>query len=211
MCTPETCANYPAGTCGQQSDGCGALTPNCGTCTNGQVCGGGGTPGMCGAPDAGATCTPACPANVKCGPAGDGCGGTIPSCGSCPTGQTCGGGGVPGMCGTPPMCTPKTCSNFPAGTCGQQSDGCGGLTMDCGTCAPPQSCGGGGTPGMCGQPNCTPLTCAQTCAAAGITTNCCGQFADGCGSLTMDCGDCAAPATCGGAGVANQCGGGIIK
>lgn len=30
-CVPPTCANYPANTCGQQDDGCGGKTPNCGT------------------------------------------------------------------------------------------------------------------------------------------------------------------------------------
>jgi hypothetical protein len=64
---------------------------------------------------------------------------------------------------------------------------------------------------MCGAPMCTPQTCSQTCAAAGISTGCCGQFSDGCGGLTPDCGMCGAPATCGGGGVANMCGGGGIK
>ena len=29
-------------------------------------------------------------------------------------------------CVSPPTCTPLTCANFPAGTCGVQGDGCGG-------------------------------------------------------------------------------------
>jgi len=206
-CTPETCSNYPSGTCGQQADGCGGLTVDCGNCTPPQTCGGGGVGGMCGAPDSGLICTPACPSGVSCGPAGDGCGGVI-QCGTCPSGQTCGGGGVQGQCGTPPACTKKTCASYPSGTCGQQADGCGGLTPDCGTCTPPATCGGGGTPGMCGNPACTPQTCAQTCAAAGITSGCCGQFSDGCGGLTPNCGMCTMPQTCGGGGVANDCGGG---
>jgi hypothetical protein len=37
--------------------------------------------------------------NINCGPAGDGCGGTIASCGTCTPPATCGGGGVPGQCG----------------------------------------------------------------------------------------------------------------
>jgi hypothetical protein len=207
-CVPETCAHYPAGTCGQQSDGCGGLTASCGMCTAPQTCGGGGVPGMCGALDAGTGCTPSCPPGIQCGPAGDGCGGTI-MCGMCPAGQVCGVGG-PGICG-PTACTPKTCASFPTGTCGQQSDGCGGLTASCGTCTPPQTCGGGGTPGMCGQPRCTPLTCAQACAAAGVTSGCCGQFSDGCGGLTVSCGTCGGGDTCGGGGVANMCGTGVIQ
>jgi hypothetical protein len=35
----------------------------------------------------------------NCGAAGDGCGNMI-QCGSCPAGQTCGGGGLPGQCGS---------------------------------------------------------------------------------------------------------------
>jgi hypothetical protein len=46
---------------------------------------------------------------VNCGPAGDGCGGTL-QCGSCPMGQTCGGGSTPSVCDAP-SCTPKTCAS----------------------------------------------------------------------------------------------------
>ena len=34
----RACAAYPSGTCGSQSDGCGGLTPNCGTCTSPAYC-----------------------------------------------------------------------------------------------------------------------------------------------------------------------------
>ena len=48
-----------------------------------------------------------------------------------------------------------------------------------------------------------PVSCKpKTCASAGAN---CGQIADGCGGL-LDCGTCTAPSTCGGGGVANQCG-----
>jgi hypothetical protein len=45
-------------------------------------------------------CTPTtCAAlGINCGPAGDGCGGLL-QCGSCPSGQICGGGGTPSVCG----------------------------------------------------------------------------------------------------------------
>lgn len=243
-CTPLTCSNYPSGTCGQQSDGCGGLTTSCGacssctlftcanyppgtcgtqsdgcggtiqclTCPSGQTCGGGGTPNQCGTNEAG-TCVPSTCQTGQCGTLGDGCGGTI-TC-SCPTGQTCGGGGTPGVCGAT-SCTKLTCTQacsnvgVTTGCCGQFSDGCGG-TMTCGTCTSPQTCGGGGTPNQCGAPSCTPLTCTKTCAAAGITTGCCGQFSDGCGGLTTSCGACTSPQTCGGGGVANQCGGGSAQ
>ncbi|MCC6522927.1 MAG: hypothetical protein IT373_09720 [Polyangiaceae bacterium] len=49
-----------------------------------------------------------------------------------------------------PVCTQTTCSAQGL-NCGPAGDGCGG-TLDCGTCPAPQTCGGGGTPGVCGTP-----------------------------------------------------------
>jgi hypothetical protein len=46
------------------------------------------------------------------------------------------------------MCTPKSCLEMGA-DCGPVADGCGGI-VDCGTCAPPQICGGGGVANKCG-------------------------------------------------------------
>jgi hypothetical protein len=46
-CSPRTCQQANA-TCGPVGDGCGGLTPNCGTCTAPQTCGGGGMPNQCG-------------------------------------------------------------------------------------------------------------------------------------------------------------------
>jgi hypothetical protein len=102
--------------------------------------------------------------------------------------------------GPPGMCTPRTCQQIGA-NCGPQGDGCGGV-IQCGDCMAPQTCGGGGMPGVCGAPMCTPRTCQQANANCGI-------IGDGCGG-TVDCGTCTPPATCGGGGVANQCGGGVI-
>jgi hypothetical protein len=48
----------------------------------------------------------------------------------------------------PPQCTPTTCAAQQI-ACGPLSDGCGGM-LECGTCAAPQTCGGGGQPGVCG-------------------------------------------------------------
>jgi hypothetical protein len=96
----------------------------------------------------------------------------------------------------PPTCTPAKCPTA-AGTCGQMGDGCGGL-LDCGTCTPPQTCGGGGTANVCGGTGCTPRTCQQANAT-------CGPVADGCGGI-LDCGQCNPPQTCGGGGVSNTCG-----
>src|SRR6202000_1681728 len=100
----KTCANYPAGTCGQQSDGCGGLTANCGGCNPPQYCGGGGV-GECGgsqrvlgAGGVATQCKPATCASLgySCGMAGDGCGGTIG-----PRGPACGAPPPRGARGTP--------------------------------------------------------------------------------------------------------------
>src|ERR1019366_5304794 len=65
-------------------------------------------------------------------------------------------------------CTPRTCSQLkPPVGCGEAGDGCGGVIM-CGSCTPPQTCGGGdpdagkpGVPSQCGGSNgCHPKTCA---------------------------------------------------
>ncbi len=146
-CTPQTCAQQNIG-CGPAGDGCGGSL-DCGTCPSGQTCGGGGVPGQCGAPDGG-TCTAQTCAqqNIGCGPAGDGCGGSL-DCGTCPSGQTCGGGGTPGQCGTP-ACTPQTCAGQNI-DCGPAGDGCGG-TLDCGNCPTGQVCGLN-SPGKCGSVN----------------------------------------------------------
>jgi hypothetical protein len=206
-CTPKTCAAYPAGTCGQQSDGCNGLTPDCFPCPMGQTCGGGGVPGKCGAPDAG-TCTALTCASYPtgtCGQQSDGCGGLTLNCNNCPAGQTCGGGGTPGVCGSPdagaPGCTPLTCAAYP-NTCGQQTDGCGGLTTDCNPCVPPQTCGGAGVPGQCGTPPsgmCNPQPCPASIQ--------CGPASDGCGGVIASCGTCTPPQTCGGGGTPGVCGG----
>ena len=92
------------------------------------------------------TCVPKTCAQegFSCGPNTDGCGNVI-QCGTCPGADYCGGGGY-SKCGNPalsadgsaPVCVPKTCSDFPALTCGEQSDGCGGLTASCSTCTAPQ-------------------------------------------------------------------------
>jgi len=208
-CTPLTCASYPTGTCGQQGDGCGGLTANCGGCASGQSCGSGGTAGVCGTPDAG-PCTPETCASYPsgtCGQQTDGCGGLTADCNNCPSGVTCGGGGVAGVCGSPDAgtgnssCTPLTCAAYP-NTCGVQSDGCGGLTQDCNPCTAPQTCGGAGVSGQCGTPpstTCTPQPCPASIQ--------CGPASDGCGGVIASCGTCTAPQTCGGGGTSGVCGG----
>jgi hypothetical protein len=92
-------------------------------------------------------CTPKTCAQVgvQCGPAGDGCGNAL-ACGTCPAGQTCGGGG-PGKCGSSVTCTPETCASQSI-QCGPAGDGCGN-EIQCGTCPTGQICGLS-TPGQCG-------------------------------------------------------------
>lgn len=80
-------------------------------------------------------------------------------------------------CITAPPCVPRTCAQV-GRSCGLAADGCGG-TIDCGSCAAGDSCGGGGTPGMCGHLTCTPVTCASAASA-------CGTASDGCGG-TISC------------------------
>jgi len=97
----------------------------------------------------------------------------------------------------PPKCTPTTClaQNL---SCGPAGDGCGNL-LNCGACVLPQTCGGGGVSGKCGNGgSCVPKTCQQ------LNINC-GPTGDGCGNQ-LNCGACVLPATCGGGGVAGQCG-----
>jgi hypothetical protein len=92
-------------------------------------------------------CTPStCMAEgIGCGPAGDGCGNLL-QCGTCATGQYCGGGG-PGICGMMNNCMPSTCAAQGI-QCGQAGDGCGNV-LDCGNCPTGAICGLGG-PGVCG-------------------------------------------------------------
>ena len=61
-------------------------------------------------------------------------------------------------------------------SCGSADNGCGGF-HDCGTCNWPETCGGGGTQGVCG---------CQSSMAAACRGSCGGPARDGCGIL-HDC------------------------
>jgi hypothetical protein len=98
--------------------------------------------------------------------------------------------------GPPPTCTPLNCAQQNI-MCGPAGNGCGGV-IQCGNCTPPQTCGGGGTPFVCGGPTCTPTTCQAQNAQ-------CGQIGDGCGGV-LNCGNCPNGQSCGGGGAPNQCG-----
>ncbi|HEY0466031.1 MAG TPA: hypothetical protein VGC79_17595, partial [Polyangiaceae bacterium] len=91
-CEPKT--ECPAGeNCGYAPDGCGGLI-SCGECKDGQMCGVGNppVPNKCGKGTT--TCVPrSCEVqDIECGPAADGCGDKIESCGTCGHGDLCGQG-----------------------------------------------------------------------------------------------------------------------
>jgi hypothetical protein len=218
-CSPKTCQDLGFN-CGHNSDGCGGLI-DCGGCPTGQTCGAGGF-SVCGdasmsgdgsMSDGGTfACVPSTCQSLSytCGKNGDGCGGIL-DCGTCSSPDRCGGGGF-SKCGSftgtsdaGSLCTPTTCLSL-GYDCGPAADSCGGL-LQCGTCAAPETCGGGGF-SKCGLPPgigpdggpvslCTPTTCP----ALGYN---CGAAADGCGGL-LQCGSCTAPQTCGSGGF-SKCG-----
>ncbi len=97
-------------------------------------------------------------------------------------------------------CQGETTCQKSGATCGPIGDGCGGL-LDCGTCTT-GSCGGGGTPSVCGVPPCTPKTCGD------LGFNC-GPAGDGCGGQ-LNCGACSGVDICGGGGQGGVCGHGTI-
>ncbi len=142
-CVPHTCADFPQGTCGVLGDGCGGMTPNCGSCTAPEYCGGGGF-ALCGG--GGPTtcdedlCVPLTCTEFECGPAGDGCGGLL-ECGDCPSPETCSENECIAPVDAGP-CMPSTCQDL-GYDCGAASDGCGGH-LQCGSCSGSQFCGGGG-------------------------------------------------------------------
>ncbi len=83
---------------------------------------------------------------LECGLALDGCENEL-DCGDCPPGETCGGGGEPGICGNE-QCVPKSCEEL-AKNCGMVGNGCG-MLQDCGDCTGTQTCGGGNIDNVCG-------------------------------------------------------------
>jgi hypothetical protein len=223
-CAAATCASLGF-TCGAAGDGCGGAL-NCDTanadggtgCPFPTFCGGGGF-NKCGgdktktpdgaSPCAATTCTAL---GYGCGPASDGCGVQL-QCGTCPAGQTCGGGGTPFQCGSsvpvlpdggPIACVPKTCQTL-GFNCGAAGDGCGNLIASCGTCTAPAFCGGGGFD-TCGTTPTVPIPDSSipcvptTCQALGYN---CGPASDLCGGL-LQCGTCQPGQTCG-AGGPNVC------
>jgi len=93
-CEPKTSCP-PGQNCGDAPDGCGGLV-HCGDCKNGEMCGVGVPPvqNKCGKGTT--SCIPrTCEVQeLECGPAADGCGAKIESCGVCTQGDLC----VDGKC-----------------------------------------------------------------------------------------------------------------
>jgi hypothetical protein len=183
-CTPESDSDlclYAGKNCGTLTidDQCGASrTVECGMCTTG-TCGGGGHPNICGS----SPCTPESDSEF-CNRNGRDCGtfSATDNCGASRT-ATCGGGCYPGeTCGrfTPNVCGP---TESVSDICLGRGANCGTITLfgslsgpsrmhnlDCGTCVfAPNTCGGGGTPNVCGNTTCTGETMAELCELMGAT------------------------------------------
>jgi hypothetical protein len=203
--TPDGCSRgacvVPGGRfCGKIGDGCGGAL-ECGDCPAGLVCGGTGIPHLC-APPPEANCKPVdCnqPNGRYCGMIGDGCGKTM-DCGACPGTQMC-GAGVANVCAPDNIstCVPLTCAQAGGSYCGKIGDGCGRI-LDCPDCPAGETCGGSGTPNVCGKGSaaCNPITCTPTGGRY------CGTIGDGCGK-TLDCGACPGGAVCGSGGKPGVC------
>jgi hypothetical protein len=123
-----------------------------------------------------ANCERALCGALQCGTVSDNCGSTM-DCGmNCPSGESCGGGGQPHVCGCP---TQQFCGGR---NCGTIPNGCGGVTVCGATCPGGQTCGGAGA-NVCGPATCTPATNVP-CPNAPA----CGYVSDGCaGVITCKC------------------------
>jgi hypothetical protein len=208
---PQSCAAQSK-SCGVIADGCGG-TLDCGSCADGASCGI-VTANVC--TSLSELCVPATQAvacaGKSCGVEGDGCGGTH-DCGGCADGELC-GLLAPFQCAAPLVSNADSCPGRVAGcaeagaACGLIGNGCGGL-FDCGGCPSGELCGVN-APYQCGaEPVCQPLAPEAACAGK------CGLVSNGCGTDVaggvIDCQalfPCPDGETCGGGGIANQCGAG---
>ena len=174
---PEGCCDGNDGCRIDDDTACGTGGGACTACSGtGETCGGGGVDGVCGCTDDRTAC-----GTAVCGTATNNCGDEVacgPLDGACPQvpGQVC---TEDGRC----VCTSQSC---PDGCCDDSEQCRIDEDLACGTgggiCTPCSgtgvTCGGGGTPGVCG---CTPLGCtAETCGR---------EIVDGCGG-TVTCPDC---------------------
>ncbi|HEY3447747.1 MAG TPA: endonuclease/exonuclease/phosphatase family protein [Myxococcales bacterium] len=159
--------------------------------------------------DPGDACLPLSCGAFNCGSLEDGCGTSL-NCGTCTLPETCGGAGADHVCGIPP-CEPESDGEL----CLAQGRNCGPLaardrcgadrTAQCGDCTAPQTCGGSGAQGVCGDGTCSE-TDAELCKRFGKDCDAI-QARDLCNQpRTVECGTCTAPDTCGYGGAQNVCG-----
>jgi hypothetical protein len=182
---------------------------DCGGCADGEICGL-NEPNLCASTEnlcVRVSQEVACEGK-QCGVEGDGCGGTY-LCGTCPTGQQCGAVAA-SQCaaaatGSTTECPARITSCASVGAqCGVIGNGCGG-TIDCGGCPTGELCGNDpARPQQCAPYDaCEPIAPEVACAGK------CGVVGDGCGS-TYNCETeelgCSGTETCGGGGVAFECG-----
>lgn len=123
----------------------------------------------------------------------DGCGGML-DCGGCPGGETCGGSGIPYICGRPQACRAVELAEG-GRACGSLYDNDSGF-VDCGACPVGQACGIAGVPNICspGLPDPRCVDANAECGWARIDGD------------ALYCGDCDYPQFCGAAGIENVCG-----
>ena len=167
-CVPATCPTTGTLFCGKIGDGCGRAV-DCGMCAGNLTC---NSNGVCVDPG----CVPkTCngPNGVQyCGMIGDSCGGTL-NC-TCTIG-TCGGGGIPGVCGAttcPPPLQTIQCNPTGGGQyCGTIGNGCGGIVNCPTTCPMGAACPANGVCPGSTSTGCQNLQCQiQTCTPATKTS-----------------------------------------
>ncbi|MFT4037243.1 MAG: hypothetical protein QM692_03610 [Thermomicrobiales bacterium] len=176
---PASCEADPAQqgqTCGDPGQVCqpgGACVCDGGSCAGGQRC----VAGACVCDSV--SCAAGCCDGLTCHIDDDAaCGTNGGACQTCPSPQTCGGGGTAGTCGCTPDCASKACG---------AADGCGGVcqTGSCPTC---QTC----VAGVCGADAAQEGDCCDgasggkqclsgSCEAKATLAQCQGRLNDGSG------------------------------